>query len=321
MVRTYLKLLSSCNQRLFLISSVFFLWNFSSAYAQDLEPRAYTNIPRGFNFILAGYSYSQGGVVFDPTIPLQNADIHIHGTVFAWARSIKVGPMSGKVDVIVPYGWLSGSAEYDGQTVTRVVSGLADPRLRMSVNFIGAPSLPLSGFKDYKQNFVLGGSLQVFLPLSQYDPLRLVNLGTNRYSFKPELGASKTFGPLQLELTGGVQFFTVNDDFYNGKTRSQAPIGSVQGHVNYNFKKGIWAALDGTYYWGGHTTVDGVEGQDLQKNTRLGMTVSIPLGIHQSLKINLSTGVSTRTGSDYDVAGLIWQYKWGKGLPNSKRSD
>ena len=87
----------------------------SSAYSQDLEPRAYTNIPRGLNFVLAGYSYSAGGVVFDPTIPLENADIHIHGTVFAWARSIKVGPMSGKVDVILPYGWLSGSAEFDGQ--------------------------------------------------------------------------------------------------------------------------------------------------------------------------------------------------------------
>jgi hypothetical protein len=291
-----------------------------SSYSQDLEPRAYTNIPRGINFVLAGYNYSQGGVVFDPTIPLDNADIHIHGTVFAWARSIKVGPMSGKVDVIIPYGWLSGSAEYDGQIVTRVVSGLADPRIRMSVNFIGAPSLPLSGFKDYKQSFVLGGSLQVFLPLGQYDPLRLVNLGTNRYSFKPELGASKTFGPIQIELTGGVQFFTVNYDFFQGKTRSQAPIGSLQGHINYNFKKGIWAALDGTYYWGGHTTVDGVEGQDLQKNTRLGLTVAIPLGIHQSIKINLSTGVSTRTGSDYDVTGLMWQYRWGKDLPKKTKT-
>lgn len=155
-------------------------------YSQELEPRAYTNIPTGLNFVLAGYSYSAGGVVFDPTIPLENADIHIHGTVLAWARSVKVGPMSGKVDVIMPYGWLSGSAEFDGQEVTRVVSGLADPRIRMSFNFIGAPALPL--------------------------------------------------------------------------------------------------------------------------------------GIHHSLKFSLSTGVSTRTGSDYDVAQLLWQYRWGKGLPNSKRS-
>jgi hypothetical protein len=307
--------------RLFWISSVLFMLKFSAVFAQDLEPRAYTNIPRGFNFVVAGYSYSQGGLVFDPAIPLQNADIHIHGTVFAWARSIKVGPMSGKVDVIIPYGWLSGSAEYIGETVTREISGLADPRIRLSVNFIGAPSLPLSGFKDYRQNFVMGGSLQVFLPLGQYDPLRLVNLGTNRYTIKPELGASKTLGNFQVELTGGVAFYTTNYDFYGGKTRSQAPIGSIQGHVNYNFKKGIWVALDGTYYWGGNSTVDGVEGNDLQKNTRLGLTVAIPMGIHHVLKINLSTGVSTRTGSDYDVAGLIWQYRWGKGLPGSKRSD
>jgi hypothetical protein len=303
------------NQRLFLISCILLIWKFSPSFSQDLEPRAYTNIPRGLNFVLTGYSYSQGGVVFDPTIPLQNADIHIHGTVFAYARSIKVGPMSGKVDVILPYGWLSGSAEFDGQTVTRDVSGLADPRIRMSFNFIGAPSLPLSGFKDYKQNFVAGASLQIFLPLGQYDPSKLVNLGTNRFTIKPELGMSKALGPMQLELTGGIAFHTVNNDFYNGKTRSQAPIGSLQGHINYNFKKGIWAALDGTYYWGGHTTVEGVQGDDLQKNTRVGLTVAIPLGIHQSIKINLSTGVSTRTGSDYDVAGLMWQYRWGKGLP------
>jgi hypothetical protein len=307
------------NHWLVLISCIFFIWTFSPAFAQDLEPRAYTNIPRGLNFVLTGYSYSQGGVVFDPTIPLQNADIHIHGTVFAYARSIKVGPMSGKVDVILPYGWLSGSAEYDGQTVTRVISGLADPRIRMSFNFIGAPSLPLSGFKDYKQNFVAGASLQIFLPLGQYDPSKLVNLGTNRFTIKPELGMSKVVGHMQLELTGGIAFHTVNNDFYNGKTRSQSPIGSLQGHINYNFKRGIWAAIDGTYYWGGHTTVEGVQGDDLQKNTRLGLTVAIPLGIHQSIKINLSTGVSTRTGSDYDVAGLIWQYRWGKDLPKKVR--
>jgi hypothetical protein len=302
-----------------IFSLLIILLKLSPVVAQDLEPRAYTNIPHGLNFVLAGYNYSAGGVVFDPTIPLENADIHIHGTVFAFARSIKVGPMSGKIDVIVPYGWLSGSAEYDGQTVTRDVSGLADPRLRMSVNFIGAPSLPLSGFKDYKQDFVAGASVQVFLPLGQYDPLKLVNFGTNRYTIKPELGVSKTFGQMQLELTGGVLFFTINHDFYNGKTRSQAPIGSIQGHINYNFKKGIWAALDGTYYWGGHTTVEGVRGDDLQKNTRLGLTVTIPMSIHQSVKITLSTGVSTRTGSDYDVAGLIWQYRWGGGIPKGKK--
>jgi hypothetical protein len=298
-----------------LVSSFFFFSNLPFVLAQDLEPRAYTNIPVGLNFALAGYTYSSGGVLFDPAVPLDNAHINIHGSVFAYARSIKIGRMSGKVDMIVPYAWLSGTADFQGQPAYRVVNGFADTRIRMSVNFVGAPALPLSGFKDYKQDLVVGGSLQICLPLGQYDPERLVNIGTNRFSFKPELGFSKTMGHIQLELTGGATFYTINNDFYQGKTQSQDFIGSMQGHFEYNFKRGIWAAIDGTYYWGGSTTIDGVEGNNLQKNTRLGCTLALPFSIHQSLKLYFSTGVSTRTGSDFDAIGIIWQYRWGGGIP------
>jgi hypothetical protein len=297
-----------------------FLTKFSPVYAQDLEPRAYTNIPVGINFALAGYTYSSGAVLFDPAIPLDNAHINIHGSVFAYARSIKVGPMSAKIDMILPYAWLSGTADFQGQPASRVINGFADPRVRMSVNFIGAPALSLSGFKDYKQDLVVGASLQICLPLGQYDPEKLVNIGTNRFSFKPELGISKTLGHMQLELTGGATFFTVNKDFFQGKTQSQDFIGSLQGHINYNFKRGIWAAIDGTYYWGGSTTINGVEGNNLQKNTRIGGTLSLPVSLHNSLKLYFSTGVSTRTGSDFDLIGLVWQYRWGGGIPKVKKT-
>jgi hypothetical protein len=302
-----------------LLSAIFFLLELPVIYSQDLEPRAYTNIPVGINFILAGYAYSSGGVLFDPAVPLDNAHIKIDGTVFAYARSIKVGHMSGKIDMILPYAWLSGTADFQGQTVSRFVTGLGDPRVRMSVNFIGAPALTLSEFKDYKQNLVVGASFQMYLPFGQYDPDRLVNIGTNRYSFKPELGISKTLGHFQLELTGGASFYTVNNKFYQGKTRSQDPIGSLQGHVEYNFKRGAWAAIDGTYYWGGSSTLDGNKGDDLQKNTRLGCTMALPLNRHHSLKLYYSTGVSTRTGSDFDLIGALWQYRWGGGIPKGKK--
>ena len=302
-----------------LLGSILLLAKVHATYGQDLEPRAYSNIPVGLNFVLAGYAYTAGGVVFDPAVPLENANIKIHGSVLAYARSIHIGRMSGKVDMIIPYAWLSGSADFQGEPVSRVVSGLGDPRVRMTVNLIGAPALPLSEFKDYRQDLIIGVSLQVYMPMSQYDPDRLVNIGTNRFTFKPELGISKTFGPLYLEVAAGAAFYTVNHDFYQGKTRSQAPIGSLQGHVIYSFKGGIWAALDGTYYWGGRTTVDGVEGNDLQENSRFGFTFALPLNIRHSLKLYLSTGVSTRTGSDYDAIGLAWQYRWGGGLPKSKK--
>jgi len=288
--------------------------------AQELEPRAYTNLPVGLNFVVAGYSYQTGGVLFDPAVPLENASITTHGSLFAYARSIKVGKMAGKVDAVVPYAWLSGSADFMGQRGYREVSGLADPRLRMSVIFIGGPALPLSGFKDYKQNFVMGASMQVYFPIGQYDPEKLVNLGTNRFTFKPEIGISKTIKQLILELAVAGQFYTVNNSYYNDQTMSQDPIGSVQGHINYNFRGGIWAAFDGTFYWGGQTTIGGVEGDNLQENSRLGLTMAVPFGIHHSIKLNLSTGASTRTGSDFDAVTLVWQYRWGGGLPSRKKS-
>jgi len=311
---------SGIKPKLFLlIGIIVFLSPVSHVCAQDLEPRAYTNIPRGLNFVVAGYSYMAGGVLFDPAVPLENANITINGSIFAYARSLHIGGLSGKFELIAPYAWLSGTADFQGQNVSREVSGLADTRLRMSANFIGAPSMPISGFKDYKQDLVIGASLQVYIPTGQYDPQKLVNIGTHRFTFKPELGISKTLGKLMLEFTGGVALYTTNHDFYGGKTRSQAPIGSLQGHVNYNFTPGIWAAIDGTYYWGGHTTLDGVEGDDLQKNTRLGLTFALPINIRHSLNFTFSTGVSTRTGTDFTVVGVFWQYRWGGGLPKAKK--
>jgi len=223
--------------------------------------------------------------------------------------------MSGRVNMALPYAWLSGSADYEGQRVSRDVSGFGDTRLGLTVNFVVAPPLSLSEYSSYSQDLIFGAGLQVYMPLSQYDPEKLVNIGTNRFTFKPELGISKAFDHLSLELITGISFFTVNKDFYGGKTRSQAPITSLQGHAVYSFKGGIWAAFDANFYWGGRATVDGVSGQDLQQNSRFGLTLALPVSMRHSIKIFASSGVLTRTGTDFDVIGLLWQYRWGKGFP------
>lgn len=301
------------------LSTMVFLLRCSQSYAQDLEPRTYANVPVKLNFFVAGAAYTSGGVIFDPTIPLENAKIKINGFVMAYARTLKLGNMSGKVDIVIPYAILSGTAEVNGQRVSRDVTGFGDTRIGMSINFIGARPLSLAEFKDYKQKVVIGARLQVYLPLSQYDPQRLVNIGTNRFAFKPEVGISKKFGRLFLEAAGGVAIYTTNTDFYGGKTLLQSPIGFVQSHAIYTFKKGIWIAVDGTYYWGGSTTVNGVKGDNLQQNSRVGITCALPLSMHQSLKLNLSTGVWTRTGTDFNVISLAWQYRWGKDLKKKKK--
>jgi len=284
------------------------------ACAAELEPRAYVNTPVGLNFLIAGYAYSEGGLSTSASSPIKDAQLRIHTEVLAYARTLDVWGKSGKFDVILPYSQLSGTAKVDGQPRERQVSGLHDPRFRFSVNFYGAPALSMQEFANYRQDILIGASVQVSAPVGQYDSSKLVNLGTNRWFIKPDIGISKAFGPLTLELTAGVTFFTKNEDYFGGKTLEQDPVYSTQTHVTYDFGRGVWGALDGTYDYGGRTTVNGVRGDDVQKNSRVGATLALPVNRNNSVKLFASTGVSTRTGSDYNLGGILWQYRWGGGL-------
>ena len=165
-----------------------------SAGAQELEPRAYTNLPIGLNFLVAAYGHSSGGLSTDPSLPIEDAHLKIHTGVLAYARSLDLWGRSGKVDLILPYSRLSGTGLVAGQPGEREISGFGDPRLRVSVNFYGAPSLSLRDFAAYQQDVVVGASVQVTAPAGQYDSSKAINLGSNRWSLKPDVGFSKALG-------------------------------------------------------------------------------------------------------------------------------
>ena len=284
------------------------------AHAQDIEPRAYSNAPIGVNFLIGGYAYSRGGLPFDPSLPIKDARLQTSNAVLAYARSLDWWGKSAKFDVIVPYTWLSGSADYAGQRLERIVNGAADPAFRLSVNFYGAPALALHDFIGYEQDLIIGASLRVSAPLGQYDHGRVVNIGANRWSFRPEVGISKASGQWTLELTGAAVLFTDNTDFYGGGMRSQKPIYAIQGHAIHSFRSGAWASFDATYFAGGRSTIDGVLGDDLQQNWRLGATLAVPVDVRHSIKFYASDGVSARTGNNFGLFGIAWQYRWGGGL-------
>jgi hypothetical protein len=281
--------------------------------AQELEPRLYTNVPTGMNFLVAGYVGSEGGVTFDPSVVLEDAKIEVDGPIVGYARSLALGDVSGKIDVGVAHVCLSGSAIYEGERLSRDVCGLADAKVRLSANFIGAPALSAQEFPGYRQDFVVGASLQLGVPIGQYDPTRLVNVGTNRASAKAEIGMAKVLDRWILELALAGTFYEDNDNFFGGRTREQDPIYSLQVHAVRSFAAGVWLAIDGTRYNGGQTITGGVVNDNRTSNGRLGVTVSIPLNRRQSLKLYFSRGVTTRTGTDFDTLGAAWQYRWGGG--------
>ena len=285
-----------------------------SIRAQDLEPRAYSNSPTGLNFVLLGYGYTTGSVLTDPSLPIENVTNEAHIGVFGYVRVLNVFGKSGKVELLVPFAGLTAKGLVFGQPHTREISGLADPYFRFSINFIGAPALTAAEFKNYKQNLIVGSSVRIGVPLGQYDDTRLVNVGSNRWSIKPEIGASKAFGPWTLELAPAVTIYTDNDDFFGGQEREQAPLYSVQAHVTYTFRPGCWVGVDAAYFNGSRSTVNGVENDDRHEGVRLGGTLAIPLNRNHSIKLYGVTGYNADRHHDFDAVGIAWQYRWGGGF-------
>jgi hypothetical protein len=283
------------------------------AKAQDAEPRSYSNTPVGLNFLIAGYAYSQGKLAFDPSLAAADAQFHSHAGALAYVRSFGLFGQSAKADVILPYSTFSAHGTVAGLPREREMNGFLDPRFRVSVNLFGAPALSTKEFASYKQDLIVGVSLQVSTPLGQYDDSKLLNLGSNRWSFRPELGISKAWGKWTFEIAPSVTFFTDNPDFFNGNRFAQAPLYLVRGSVIRNFDSGAWISLDGTYFRGARTTLNGVPGDNEQENMRAGLTVSLPINRQNSIKLNASTGIYTRTGSEFSIVGMAWQYRWGEG--------
>lgn len=280
------------------------------AGAQSLDPRAYSNLPVGLNALLAGYAYSQGELAFD-SLPLQDARTRVHVLPVGYVRALDVLGNAGNIALLLPLVDLTGTATLDGATeVRRETSGLADLAVRLAVNFYGAPALRPAEFDAWRQDLIVGASLTVTAPFGEYDEDRLVNIGSNRWSFKPELGLSQALGPWTVELAAGAILFTRNDEFFNGNVRRQDPIYLVQAHVTRQFRGGVWGALGATYYEGGRNSINGVESARVLGGTRLGATLSLPVDRRNSIRLSAHGGLYARTGSDFKGAGAIWQHLW-----------
>ena len=186
--------------------------------------------------------------------------------------------------------------------------GALDTVGRFAINLLGAPALDAAGMRELRASPrpLVGASVTVTAPTGQYDEDRIISLGTNRWSVKPELGAIVPLGGgLLFEVDAGVWFFEDNDEFV-GSTREQDPVWNLQLHLVRRFRPGFWASLNANFYGGGRTTVDGVENSDLQRNSRLGATLVYPFARGQALRLSLSTGTVTETGGDFELFSIAW---------------
>src|SRR5215475_1226827 len=302
---------------LYLVFLMALLWTRVTG-AQDLAPRAYVVTPTKTNAVVLTYSYFKGSLLFDGAVPISGATAKINLPVFSYYHTLNFFGRTSNITFVLPYGVgdFKGTVMEAPKYAYR--SGLLDSYVRFSVNLIGGPAMTPAKFQTWQQKVLLGASLKVVAPSGQYDPTRLINWGNNRWAFKPELGYSQRWGHWVLDAYGAMWFFTANPEFlsynqYNpGLTRQTGqPIGAFEGHLSYDIRERLWISLDGNFWFGGKTSLNGVQNNlTEQKSSRVGATASVPLTRHQSIKASYSNGAYISYGGNYQNLSVAWQYTW-----------
>jgi hypothetical protein len=280
--------------------------------AQELVPGSYQNAPTGVNVAAVSVLISRGNVLLDASLPIQGARADVEVLGLGYVRTLGVFGRAAKFDAQIPLTWANFSGLVAGEQRTRAPRGLADPRFRLSVNIFGSPALTIPQFAKYRQRAILGISVQVAPPLGQYDEDRYINLGSNRWSFRPETGVSWGRGRLIVEAAGGAWLFTHNNNYVGATTQTQSPLYFAKANAIWTFRRGIWGAVSYGRATGGRTRVDGVETNSLQTNDRLGTTWLIPITRPFAVRFVYTSGLSTRFGADFDSFAIGAQYTWFK---------
>jgi hypothetical protein len=278
--------------------------------AQDMEPRSYAVVPTGLHAAALALSFTKGNVVSDFTSPVQDLDVTTTVFNLGYVQTFTLFKKLARVSAGLPYGFLDGKAKYIGEDTSGTRAGFFDGRIKFGINLFGSPVLTPGEFQKFQEHTVLGASIVFSVPVGQYFPAKLINLGSNRWGFKPEIGFSHREGRLFYELYTGVWMFTKNTAYLKTNSLVEKPLFSFQAHVDYTFKKGKYLAINGGFADGGQTSLNGIERNDEEQNWRIGGTFSFPINVHQSIKTMINTGIATRAGQNYTAVTVVYQYSW-----------
>jgi hypothetical protein len=280
----------------------------AGAHAQDVEPRALSPAPVGTNIVGVSLSHSWGAVLLDKTIPVRDLDGSTYSLIPSYTRFINFFGLTSRVTVALPLATGDWDALVADTLVNISRTGLGDAMVAMSVFVVGSPAMTPTEFRDYRRKTIVGLNIRVGMPTGQYDPDKLINLGSNRWRITPAVGVSHRMGKWTAEGYAGVWFFTDNTSAFGGNVTSQDPLFAVQLHLAYSFKPRLWLAAGVRQTAGGKTSVNGVQQDTPAEWTRLGLVLGVPVSGRYTLKLIGTTGVRNTTGNDFNTVALQWFY-------------
>ena len=285
------------------------------AQAQNIEPRRWSHLPLGANFLGVGYAYTDGNIFVDPTLQVEGAQVNVHSLGLAYIRSFGLFGKSARVDFKAPYSNGKWQGIIDNELRSTERSGFGDPSIRFSVNLAGAPALKPADFVKFKARTIIGAGVNIVVPVGKYEAGRIVNLGSNRWVVTPQIGVTRQTGKFATELTGAVWLFGDNDKHLGTRLREQDPFYTIQGHVVYNIRRGMWTSLSAGYGTGGETIIDGVAKDDQLGNFIWAASFGYSINRNHGFKVAFISGtIAKDTGVDFNRIQVGYSYMWGKGL-------
>jgi len=287
----------------------------STLFAQDLEPRRWTPLPAGTTIFGIGYGHTSGDVGFDPVLQIEDTKVKRDSLIMSYTRYFALAGKLARFDAFLPFHKAKWDGLLSGETASVQRNGLGDPRFRLSINLLGAPTSESKVSDDSKEaiNTVVGAAIAVGVPLGEYFEDKLLNLGANRYTIRPQVGVVHTRGPWSYELTGSIFFFTDNDEFFNGKKLEINPFYAAQAHIVHVFKPGVWGSLSAGYGQGGASKVNGVSRDDEREGLISALSFGIPLAPNQGLKFSYiwaKTETDTEPRSNINTFTLGWSIRF-----------
>jgi len=312
--KPYLGGMASAGLRFAVALAVLLLPQFADA--QDIDPRRWSHLPIGGNFAGVAYAYTSGDISLNPALRIQNGQFDMQTIGLKYIRSFELLGKSARVDLGESYQVGHWQGQLNGVHASVNRSGFDDTSMRFAVNLIGAPPLKGKEFAAYRatktdSETIMGVGFGLQLPTGQYYKDKLINLGDNRFTLRPQLGAVHNWGKWSAELTAQTWFYTENDEFYNGRKFEQDPLYTGDANLIYNFRPGLWAAASIGYAGGGTTTVNDVSNHDNTSSLGYGFSVGLPINHSLGVKLYyLGSRTEAHTGQDTNTFAAALSILW-----------
>lgn len=303
-----------CHRLVFACLLLLVLRSPDQLYAQFTDPRTYANTPVGVNQLKLAYTYASAEASIDTSLVVAGAQFTLNQGTLEYSRYFSLFHRTAWVKASVPMAGLNGSVS--DTSIRGSATGTGDSSYELGMLVKGGRAFSVAQFGDYRPTTSVGVSLIISAPTGQYNANKILNLGTNRWSFKPEIGISHPFGPKQkwvVDAYANTYFYTDNTSYHGVEILRQQPLPGLEGHISYSCTPNLWISLDTNYSFRGDTIVNGADQNNAQRNFILGSEVNVSINPKNVLVVKFARALVYENGPSYTGFSLEYIFSWGKG--------